>query len=312
MSAYKVVVTDQVFPEVTRERAMLAEIGAHLEVAEGGRDAVLAQAVDADALLNTYFPIDADAIAGLERCRLIARYGIGVDNVDLDAARAAGIAVTNVPDYCVEEVAAHTVAMLLTLLRKIPTGDRALRSGLWGVAAVRPIRRLDQLTIGLVGYGRIGRRVTELLAPFGCRLLVHDPYVDHAPGVDLVGLDQLLQEANAVSLHSPLTPQTRGMIGQEQLALMRPDAILVNTSRGPLVQLEPLIEALRERRIAGAGLDVFEHEPPEYERLADLDSLVVTPHVAFYSEDAIAESQTKAATQVIMALQDQPLDYCLN
>ncbi len=310
--SYKVVVTDQVFPDVERERALLAEVGATLEVADGDRSAVLAKAADADALLTTYFAMDDQAIAHLTKCRLIARYGIGADNIDLAAARAAGISVTNVPDYCVDEVAAHTVALLLSLLRKLPAGDRAMRAGGWGVATVRPIRRFDDLTVGLVGYGRIGRRVTEMLAPFGFSFLVHDPYLQSEAGVELVELDDLLRRSDAVSLHSPLTEETRGLIGADELAMMQPRAVLVNTSRGPLIQLDPLLDALRGGRLAAAGLDVFEQEPPDAERFADVDNLLVTPHVAFYSEDAIAESQTKAATQVVRALTDQPLDYLLN
>ncbi len=306
------VVTDQVFPDVQRERSLLSEVGATLEVATGDRDAVLAAAAGADAVLTTYFAIDAEAITRLRQCRIIARYGIGVDNIDLEAARAAGIAVTNVPDYCVDEVAAHTVAMMLSLLRKLATADRAMRAGAWGVATVRPMRRPDQLTIGLVGYGRIGRRVTEMLAPFGMSFLAYDPYVKDIPGVELVELDDLLQRADAVSLHSPLTEETRGLIGAQQLARMKESAVLVNTSRGPLVQLGALVDALRDGRIAAAALDVFEQEPPDAAALADVENLLMTPHVAFYSEDAIAESQTKAATQVVKALTDQPLDYLLN
>lgn len=312
MSPWKVVVTDQVFPDVDRERRLLEAIDARLQVAEGDRETVLEQAADAHALLNTYFPIDAEAISRLSRCKIIARYGIGVDNIDLDAAAKAGISVTNVPDYCVDEVAAHTVAMLLSLLRKLPTADRATRAGSWGVGTVRPVRRLADVTVGLVGYGRIGRRVTQLLEPFGCSILVHDPYLQAAPGVELVALDDLLRRSDAVSLHSPLTDETRGLIGPEQLGLMAGHAVLINTSRGPLVQLDPLVEALRTEHLAGAALDVFEHEPPDASRFADVENLLVSPHIAFYSEDAIAESQTKAATQVVKALQGQPLDYRLN
>lgn len=312
MSSYRVVVTDQVFPDVDRERALLSKIDASLEVADGDREAVLAAAADADALLNTYFAMDAEAISLLQRCKIIARYGIGVDNIDLEAAREAGVAVTNVPDYCVDEVAGHTVALLLALLRKIPTADRALRAGEWGVHTVRPMRRPSELTVGLVGYGRIGRRVTEMLRPFGCRFIVHDPYISEADGVELTGLEEVLGQADAISLHSPLTPETRGLIGEQELGAVRPEAVLVNTSRGPLVQLDPLLDALRGGRLAGAALDVFEHEPPDPQRFADVETLIATPHVAFYSEDAIAESQTKASTQVRKALEGEALDYRVN
>jgi D-3-phosphoglycerate dehydrogenase len=174
------------------------------------------------------------------------------------------------------------------------------------------MRRPDQLTIGLVGYGRIGRRVTEMLSPFGMSFLAYDPYLKDLPGVELVELDDLLQRADAVSLHSPLTEETRGLIGAGQLAKMKDTAVLVNTSRGPLIQLDALIDALRTGQIAAAALDVFEQEPPDAAALAGAENLLMTPHIAFYSDDAIAESQTKAATQVAKALTDQPLDYLLN
>jgi D-3-phosphoglycerate dehydrogenase / 2-oxoglutarate reductase len=309
----RVVVTDQVFPDVDTERKILAAVGAELVVAHGeDRDEVLRLAAEADGVLTTYFALDADSIRRLRRCRIIARYGIGVDNIDLEAASNAGITVTNVPDYCVEEVATHTVAMLLSLLRRLPAGDRLVRAGAWGVAGVRPLHRISTLTVGIVGFGRIGRRVCELLRPLGCRLIVHDPYVDSAEGIELTGLDRLLSESDGVSLHSPLTPETRGLIGQRELGLMRPDAVLVNTSRGPLVELQPLLDALSKGRLAGAALDVFEHEPPDVDGLAAVDNLLATPHVAFYSEEAIAESQTKAATQVARVLTGLPPDYPVN
>lgn len=312
VSRYRVVVTDQVFPDVERERAALAEIDAALQVADGDREAVLALAEEADALLNTYFPMDPEAIGRLRRCRIIARYGIGVDNIALEAARDAGIIVTNVPDYSVDEVATHTLGMLLALLRKLPAGDRVVRSGGWGMAGVRPLHRPSSLTVGLIGFGRIGRRVAELLAPLGCRIIVHDPYVREAPGVEMVALDRLLADADAVSLHSPLTEETRGLIGPVEIARMRPSAVLVNTSRGPLVRLPALLDALREDRLAGAALDVFEEEPPDPDLLKGFDTLLVTPHMAFYSEEAIAESQTKAALQVRKALLGEPVDYQVN
>jgi D-3-phosphoglycerate dehydrogenase / 2-oxoglutarate reductase len=310
--SYRVVVTDRVFPDVDTEREVLGEIGAELLVAEGKREAVLAAAEDADALLTTYFALDAEAIGRLRHCRIIARYGIGVDNIDLDAAKAAGIVVTNVPDYCVDEVAAHALALLLALLRRLPAGDRLVRAGEWGVEGVRPLHRLSETTVGIVGFGRIGRRLADLLRPLGPRLLVHDPYVEQTDDAELVDLEELLQHADAVSLHVPLSTQTRGLIGERELGLMRPSAVLVNTSRGPLVQLNPLLAALREGRLAGAGLDVFEQEPPNPAAFADVQTLLVSPHVAFYSEEAINESQSKAATQVVKVLSGQGPDYKVN
>jgi D-3-phosphoglycerate dehydrogenase len=312
MARYRIVVTDQVFPSVELERGLLAAADADLNVASGDREAVLAQAADADALLNTYFPIDAEAMSRLERCRIIARYGIGVDNIDLDAARERGIAVTNVPDYCVEEVAAHAVAMALALLRRLPDGEAVLRSGGWGIDQLRPIKRLSETTIGVVGLGRIGRRVAELMGPFGAQLVGHDPFVTELPGVKVVDLDELLATSDAVTLHCPLLPQTRGLINADRLAAMASDAILINTSRGPLVVLDDLLDALRERRIRAAALDVFESEPVDAAKLDGVPGLLATPHMAFYSEAALAESQTKATNQIIKVLNDQAPDYQVN
>ncbi len=312
MAPYRVVVTDQVFPSVDIERELLGNAGADLEVATGDREEVLARAEEADALLNTYFPIDADAMKRLERCRIIARYGIGVDNIDLDAARERDIVVTNVPDYCVEEVAAHAVAMLLALLRRLPEGEAVLRGGGWGIAQLRPIKRLSDGTVGVVGLGRIGRRVVELIRPFGVTILGHDPFVTELEGVRVVDLDELLAASDAVTLHCPLLPQTRGLINTDRLAAMPAHSVLVNTSRGPLVVLDDLLGALRDQRIRAAALDVFETEPVDAARLEGVPGLLATPHMAFYSDAAVAESQTKAATQVIKVLRGERPDYQVN
>jgi D-3-phosphoglycerate dehydrogenase len=312
MSRFKVVVTDQVFPDVEVERALLAEIDASLEVADGTLEDALARGRDADALLNTYVPLNADAFARLERCRIVARYGIGIDNIDVAAAGKAGVVVTNVPDYCVEEVATHALALLLALLRRLPQGDAKVRAGGWGLDGLRPMTRLSEITIGLVGFGRIARRLAESLQVLGCRLIVHDPFL--SPSADLpplVSLQELLRSADAVSLHAPLTEGTRGMIAADALALMPEHAVLVNTSRGPLVVLEDLVDALRAGRLRAAGLDVLPVEPPPAGALDDVPNLLVTPHAAFYSEQAVRESQTKAATQVIKVLTDRTPDYAV-
>lgn len=309
MSSFRVVVTDQVFPDIELERRLVESAGGSIEVASGTRDEVLAAARGADALLNTYFAMDAAAIAGLEKCRIIARYGIGVDNVDLDAARAAGIAVTNVPDYCVEEVATHTLALILALVRRIPQGDTLVRGGDWGAARLGELHRLSTLTVGLLGYGRIARQVAQMMIAMGTRVIVHDPYVDRLEHGDLVGIDELFSTADIVSVHCPLTPETKGLVNARRLSLMKPTALLVNTSRGPVVDLADLVAALRQGTIAGAGLDVFETEPPLLDVVSNVPNLVMSPHSAFYSVEAVKESQRKATTQVLKALADEPLDY---
>lgn len=313
MTRYKVVVSDQVFPSVDIERRLLQGIDAELVVASGDRDDVLEVAEDADAILNTYLPWDGAAISRLRKCRIIARYGIGVDNIDLEAAKEAGIVVTNVPDYSVEEVATHALALILASLRKITIAHAAVGRGTWSVDNFRPIRRLSTLTVGLVGYGRIARKIAAPLEALGARIVAHDPYL--APGPDLpplLELDTLLGEADIVSLHLPLTHETRGLIDGPALSKMKPGAILINTSRGPLIQLDALTQALREGRLAGAGLDVFDVEPVDPSRIEGVPNLIATPHMAYYSEEALEESQRKAATQVIKVLSGEQPDYQVN
>lgn len=309
MASFRVVVTDQVFPDVNTERELIEAAGGTLEVARGGLADVLAAAHTADALLNTYLPMDASSIKRLEGCRIIARYGIGVDNIDLDAAREAGIAVTNVPDYCIEEVATHAVAHILSLVRRLPQGDALVRAGQWGVSGLGELHRLSTLTLGLLGYGRIARQVGSVMATMGMRVLAHDPYVPADSTAELVGLDELFAASDVLSVHCPLTPQTRGLVSARTLALMRTSAIVVNTSRGPVVNVGDLVAALRQGRIAAAGLDVFESEPPSAALLDGVPNLLVTPHSAFYSAEAIKESARKAATQVLKAMAGEALDY---
>ena len=313
MSKYKVVVSDQVFPSVDLERELLAGIDAELSVATGDVESVLATAADADAILNTYLPWTADSIAHLEKCRIIARYGIGFDNVDLKAAADAGIVVTNVPDYSVEEVATHALALILASLRKVVNADESVRAGTWSIDNFRPIRRLSTLTVGLIGYGRIARRIAAPLAALGAGVIAHDPYLQPGPDLPpLLEFDTVLARSDIVSLHLPLTEETRGIIGTDALARMKPTAILVNTSRGPLVDLDALATALREGTIGAAGLDVFDVEPLDAGRVEGVPNLIVTPHMAYYSEEALAESQRKAATQVIKVLTGEKPDYQVN
>jgi D-3-phosphoglycerate dehydrogenase len=306
---FKVVVTDQVFPSVDIERDALTAIGARLEVADGTPEGVLRLGSDADGLLNTYMPITQQLLGGLPHVKIVARYGIGVDNVDVEAASAVGVTVTNVPDYSVEEVAAHALALMLSLIRRLPQADTMTRSGGWGIRELRPIARVSSLTFGLLGFGRIARRLAESLWTLGGQVLAYDPYVREAPRVALVTLDELLARSDVISVHAPLTEETRGLVDARFLAKMRPGGIIVNTSRGPLVALDDVIDALRSGHLRAAGLDVFDKEPLDPQRVAGVPNLLVTPHMAYYSEQSLQESQRKAVTQVIKVLQGQAPDY---
>jgi D-3-phosphoglycerate dehydrogenase len=310
VARFKVLITDQVFPDTDLETAMLSEIGAELHVADGTAADVHARCGDADALLTTYFPISAETVAAAGNCKIIARYGIGVDNVDIASANAAGMVVTNVPDYSVQEVGAHALALTLALLRRVSQADALVRSGGWSIDALRPIRRISTLTAGLIGYGRIARQFASSLRELGMTILTHDPFLPEPPAdAELVGLDELLNRSDVVSVHAPLTPDTRGMLGAAQFAAMKDTAIVVNTSRGPLIVVDELFDALRAGVIAGAGLDVFDEEPIDAARLEGVPNLVATPHMGYYSEEALQESQRKATTQIIKVLSGEAPDY---
>jgi D-3-phosphoglycerate dehydrogenase len=311
----KVVLTDQVFPTVDVERRILGSIDADLEVLEdSSADSIAAHARDADAILTTYAPIGAELMGSLERCRIISRYGIGVDNIDLEAAKGRGVVVTNVPDYCVEEVADHTIALLLAVTRKVVKGDHVVRSGGWGIAELRTVHRLRGRTLGLVGFGHIGRAVAVRAAAFGLFLRVYDPYLspEATKGLDVTrsdDLEGLLAAVDIVSIHAPLVAETRGMFGAQTIGAMKPGAVLLNTSRGPIVETRALIDALGSGHLGAAALDVFDSEPPDAGLLEGLDNLVATPHAAFYSEQAIEESQTKASEAIVAVLKGEEPRY---
>jgi D-3-phosphoglycerate dehydrogenase len=311
----RVVLTDQVFPTVDVEREIFSRAGGNLEILpDFSPETIRAEAADADAILTTYAAIDADTVAALESCKVIARYGIGVDNIDLEAARSAGITVTNVPDYCVEEVADHTIALLLSVWRKVVTGNQIVRSDGWGIAQLRPVRRLRGRQLGMIGFGHIGRAVAARATTFGLELRVFDPYIDDSAlagtGVQRIEeLDELLSRSDIITIHAPLTSGTKGLIDTAAIERMKDGAVLINTSRGPIVDTKAVAAALTQGKLSGVGLDVFDEEPPDAAVLSSLETLVATPHAAFYSDEAIAESQTKAATSIVTVLSGGEPDY---
>jgi D-3-phosphoglycerate dehydrogenase / 2-oxoglutarate reductase len=305
----KVLLTDQAFPDTDLESEILAESGHDLIVASSPED-VRKLAPEADAILNALAPIGADLIAMMTKARIIARYGIGVDNIDVEAAASSGIVVTNVPDYCVEEVASHAVAMALMLLRNLQRADESARAGQWGVGSVRPLHRISTLTVGLLGFGRIGRLVATSMASFGSSILVYDPYAAQIPGpFQRVGQDELFTRSNILFLHAPLTPETRGIVDEAMLSKLPSEAIVINAARGPLVVLDDLVAALRSGHLKGAALDTFPVEPLDPNLIADVPNLLLSPHTAFYSEEAIKESQLKATRQIVKVLAGEPADY---
>ncbi len=309
---FVVAVTDFVFPSFEPERRVLGPLGVELRPGQcRSEEEIIALAREADAILNCYAKITARVIAGLRRCRIIARYGIGVDNVDLVAASRAGILVTNVPDYCVDEVSDHALALLLALARQLVRADRAVKDGTWDVRPHAGIRRLRGQTVGLLGFGKIARALASKVQALGMRLLTYDPYLDAGPvahyGAQAVGLDRLLAEADVLSIHVPLTPETRGLVGERELARMKPTAFLLNTSRGGIVDEKALAGALEAGRLAGAALDVLSEEPPPLDHpLRRAPNAILTPHLAFYSRESMVELQTKAAEEIARALRGEP------
>ena len=263
---------------------------------------------DADAVMLREAPLPASVVEQLERCRVIVRYGVGVDNVDLAAAAARHIYVANVPDYGVDEVSLHTLALLLAVTRRIASRDRDVRAGAWNVGARETMYRLAGGTLGLIGYGRIGESFHRKTAGLEfARTLVADPALTVPPAdAELATPEEVCRQSDVVSLHAPLTPQTRHMIDARRLALMKPTAILINASRGGLVEEAALAEALKQGRLHGAGLDVFESEPPLTDHpLFSAPNVVVSDHTAWYSEASVGDLQRKAAEEVARVFQGE-------
>src|SRR5438128_7954215 len=299
----KVVLTDYVWDSLDVERRTLAGLATLVPLQTKTPDQFLPEAEDRDALLNTYAgPITADVMARMPRCRIIARYGIGVDTIDLAVATEAGIIVTNNPTYCIEEVAEHTMALLLAAARKIAFYERLVRGGRWELPPGKPIFRLVGRTLGLIGFGNIARTVAVRAAAFGLRILYYDPFVQPgqfpAPGEERE-LVALLREADFVSVHPPLSAETRGMMNDDTFAQMKPTAFLINCARGPIVDTAALVRALDAGRIAGCALDTTDPEPlPNPHPLRGRENVILTPHAAWYSEQAMVGLQAGAPSEV--------------
>ena len=308
-SRFRVVVTDADYPAFDEERSVLERIGAELVIHQARTEPELISACHgADALLNQYAQITPTVVESLDRCRVMVRYGVGIDTINVPAATRRGIWVCNVPDYGTDEVSDHTVTLLLAAARKLVPLVNAVQAGQWDVNIAKPIRRLRGSTLGLVGLGRIGSAVARKARPFGFELIAaHDPHVGGSHFADRevrrVDLDQLLAMADYVSIHCPLTEDTRHLIGEPELDGVKSSAFLINAARGAIVDNAALAGALREGRIAGAALDVVELEPiPHDHPLLGLPNCLITPHAAWYSEEASRDLKTKAAEEVARVL----------
>ena len=310
------------YADFSVEEDALGPAGAELVAGDGGSPTdIVAVAAAADVILAGSRPrFTADVVAGLTASRGegrllgIVRYGIGTDSIDLDAARRHRVSVARVSDYGTEAVATHAVAMALAQLRRLVEADRALRSGQWGVAGVRPLHQTSGLVAGVVGFGRIGRQVAHYLRAFGIRVCAYDAFVDVAaePGVEAVSLDELLERSDVVSLHAPGNADGSALLGADQLARMRPGSVLVNTARGSLIDLDALAAGLAAGRPGRAALDVFPSEPPEVSALETVlagvqDRVLLTPHMAWYTEESELDMRRKAAAEAARLLRGEPL-----
>jgi D-3-phosphoglycerate dehydrogenase len=315
MAGPLIAVTDSVFPSLDPAKAALAKLNPTFQMSKSANaDDILAVAKDADAILVTYAKLTRDILTQLTRCKAIGRFGLGVDNIDLVAAKEKGIAVNYVPDYCIREVSDHAMALLLSLIRKVPLSNKLVQSGRWEMPAVVPIRRIEGTTLGLIGLGHIPRLVAPKAKAFGMRVIAHDPFAKaelfKSVGVESVDLDTLYAQSDYISVHAPLTPQTRGMVNAAAFAKMKKGAYIVNTARGPLIDEPAMIAALDSGQLGGAGLDVVSAEPLARDsKLLGRDNVIISPHTAFYSIEALNELQTKCASDVARVLSGEKAVY---
>ncbi len=314
-SRFRVVITDCDHGSVKEEKEELGGMGAELILAQVTKEEDLIRVgKEADGLINQYALLTRRVLENLPKCRVVARYGVGVDSIDLRAATDLGIIVANVPDYCIDEVASHTVAMILTLARKTAFFDRKVKSGQWDFRQGMPIGRIQGKTLGLVGCGRIGFEVARRISAFGVKVLAFDPYIQKVgEGIELTDLETVLRRSNFISIHCPLNESTHHLIGEKEFQKMEKRPLLINTSRGPIVKEQALIEALKEGHLSGAGLDVLETEPPDPANpMLKMENVIFSPHVGFYSEESISELKRRTARNVSNVLRGGAPDSVVN
>jgi D-3-phosphoglycerate dehydrogenase len=319
MAKYRIVVTDDRHGSYEVENGVFREIGASVEVHNLGDEAETMEVLrEADAVLVNLHPLPGSVIREMRRCRVISRYGVGYDNVDVDAASQSGIWVARVPDFCLEDVSDHALALLLSCVRHTALRDRRVRRGEWKQIGEHRSYRIVGRTLGLVGFGTIARALLRKVSGLGlARVLVYDPYIERreieAAGAAAASLRELLRESDYVSVHAPLSPETRGLIGSRELGLIKPGAILVNTARGPLVDEKALAAALERGRLAAAALDVFAEEPlPADSPLRELENVVLTDHCGWYSEESMVELKSKTARNALEVLKGGSPLYSVN
>lgn len=313
-----VLITDYAWESLEPERKILSKVGADLVVAPSGQEEELIElAKEVDAILTCWAKVTRKVVKMAKRCKVIGRYGIGVDNIAVEEATRVGIIVTNVPAYCIDEVSDHAMALLLGCARKISFYDRAIKKGQWNSQSGNQMFRLRKKTLGLIGFGKIGRAVVPKAKAFGLHIIVFDPYISDKDaadyGVRLTPFDELLKSADFISVHVPLTGSTHKLIDEKAFRKMKNTACLINTSRGAVVDTEALVRAIKENWIAGAGLDVLPQEPPDTnDPLLNQDRVILTPHTAFRSVESLLDLQRTAANQVACVLLAEKPEYIVN
>jgi D-3-phosphoglycerate dehydrogenase / 2-oxoglutarate reductase len=317
--AFKVLLTDYEFEHLQYEEEVFQESGLDIEFIKDQcktEEEVIEMAKEADAILNQYAPISRRVIESLEKTKVISRYGVGVNTINLDAAKEKGIIVANVPDYGMEEVSNHALALLLSWARKVTLLNNEVKKGNWDFKACVPIHRFNEQTVGVLGFGRIPRRFVEKVKPLGFKTAAYDPFVSAeemvAVGVQKMELDEIIRESDFLSIHVPLIDDTFHLINEERLNQMKKNAVIINTARGPIIDEKALARALENKIIAGAALDVTENEPINMDSpLLKMDNVIITPHSAWYSEEAMIELRQKAAKNIVHVLVGEKTPYAL-
>ncbi|WHY68863.1 C-terminal binding protein [Neobacillus sp. SuZ13] len=317
--AFKVLLTDYEFEHLQYEEDVFQESGLDIEFIKAQcktEEEVIEQAKHVDAILNQYAPVSRRVIESLENTKIISRYGVGVNTIDLNAAKDKGITVANVPDYGMEEVSNHALALLLSWARKVTLLNNEVKKGNWDFKACVPIHRFNEQTVGVLGFGRIPRRFIEKVKPLGFKTAAYDPFVSAedmaAVGVQKMELDEIIRESDFLSVHVPLIDDTFHLINEECLNQMKRNAVIINTARGPIIDEKALADALEKGIIAGAALDVTEDEPVSINSpLLRMDNVIITPHSAWYSEEAMIELRQKAAKNIVHVLSGEKTPYAL-
>lgn len=316
---FKILLTDYEFEHLKYEEEIFQKSGLEINFIKAQcktEEEVMEHAKEADAILNQYAPISRRVIESLENTKIISRYGVGVNTIDLDAAKEKGITVANVPDYGMEEVSNHALALLLSSARKVALLNKEVKKGNWDFKVCVPIHRFNEQTVGVLGFGRIPRHFIEKVKPLGFKTAAYDPFVSAedmaAVGVQKMDLDEIIGEADYLSIHVPLIDDTYHLINEERLKQMKSNAVIINTARGPIIDEKALSNALEKGIIAGAALDVTENEPVSIDSpLLTMDNVIITPHSAWYSEEAMVELRQKAARNIVQVLKGEKTPYAL-